>query len=43
MKYEGSQINEKPAIDRVLSLVNFILILIIAFCLNYMFISFLFH
>ena len=43
MKYEGLQRNEKPAINRILSVVNFILVLIIAFCLNYMFVSFLFH
>jgi len=43
MKYEGLQRNEKPAIHRILSVVNFILVLIIAFCLNYMFINFLFH
>jgi hypothetical protein len=43
MKYEGLQSTEKPLADRVLSVVNFILILVIAFCLNYIFINFLFH
>jgi len=43
MKYEGLQRNEKPAINRILSVVNFVLVLIIAFCLNYMFVNFLFH
>ncbi len=43
MKYEGLQSSEKPVIDRILSVVNFILFLVIAFCLNYMFINFLFY
>jgi hypothetical protein len=43
MKYESLQRDEKPAIDRILSMFNFLLFLIIIFCLNYMFVSFLFH
>ncbi len=42
MQYDVSHRNEKPNIDRVLSIINFILILAIIFCLNFMFINFLF-
>ena len=44
MRYESSpQYNEKPLIDRILSAVNFFLVIVIAFCINYMFIGFLFR
>lgn len=42
MRYEGSQRDKKPLIDQVLSAINFILILVITFCLNYMVVKFLF-
>jgi hypothetical protein len=43
MRYESSQLNEKSWIDSVLPIVNRLLILIILFCLDYMFIKFLFY
>jgi hypothetical protein len=43
MRYEGSQRNEQPAANRIISVVNFILVLIIVFCANYIFVNFLFH
>jgi hypothetical protein len=43
MRYESSQLNEKSWIDNVLPIVNRLLILIILFCLDYMFIKFLFY
>lgn len=43
MRYEGSQSEEKPIIDHVLAAVNFFLVIVIAFCINYMFIGFLFR
>lgn len=42
MRYESSQRDKKPLIDHILSTINFILILVITFCLNYMVVSFLF-
>jgi len=43
MRYEGSQSDEKPIIEHVLAVVNFCLVIVIAFCINYMFIGFLFR
>ena len=43
MRYEGLQRNARPTIRRILSVVNFVLVIVIAFCLNYMYISFLFR
>lgn len=42
MRYEESKQNKKPLIDQVLSTINFILLLVITFCLNYMVVNFLF-
>lgn len=42
MKYESSQSSPKSIIERVFSIVNFILIIIIVFCINYMVVDFLF-
>jgi hypothetical protein len=43
MRYEGSQYDEKPIIDRILAAVNFFLVIVIAFCVDYMFITYLFR
>ena len=43
MRYEGIQRDEKPAVNNVLSKVNFVLFLVIVFCANYMIVSFLFR
>jgi hypothetical protein len=42
MRYEISQRDEKPRADNVLSKVNFVLTLIIVFCVNYMLVHLLF-
>jgi len=43
MRYESSQFEETPIIERILSAVNFFLVIVIAFCINYMFVNFLFR
>ncbi len=44
MRYEGSpQYNEKPKIERILAVVNSILVIVIAFCLDYMLVKLLFR
>jgi hypothetical protein len=43
MKYEGSRYNQKSATDRIFAVVNFLLIIVIAFCINYMVTDFLFR
>lgn len=42
MKYEGSQPDQTPLLDRVISTLNFVLVIVIVFCFNYMVIDFLF-
>ena len=42
MRYEGSQHKPKPIADRIIDIVNFVLIIVIAFCINYMVVGFLF-
>lgn len=42
MRYEGSQRNNKPSLDRVLNIINYALVIIIALCFNYMIVNFLF-
>ena len=42
MRYEGSQRGEKNTIGEILSIVNFLLVIIIVFCLNYMVTNLLF-
>jgi hypothetical protein len=42
MRYEGSQRDEKNTTGNILSIVNFVLIIIIVFCINYMVTNLLF-
>jgi len=42
MRYQGSQVNEKSSLDHILSVVNFILVIVIVICLNYLYVDFLF-
>ena len=42
MRYEDSKHDEKPLIDRILAAVNFFLVIVIVFCINYMVVDFLF-
>jgi hypothetical protein len=42
MRYEGSQPDEKNSTGQTLSILNFLLIIIIVFCINYMVVNFLF-
>lgn len=42
MRYESSQRDEKPVVDGFLSVVNFLLVLVIAVCANYMIVNFIF-
>lgn len=43
MRYEGSKPTDKPILDRILMTLNYILVVIIAICFNYMFVNFLFR
>jgi hypothetical protein len=43
MQFEGSKHDEKPLLDRILAVINFLLVLTIVFCLDYAFIHFLFR
>ncbi len=41
MRYEGSQRKNKPSMTRILDIVTYILVIILAFCFNYMLVNFL--
>lgn len=43
MRYEGSQHNEKTIMERIFAVVNFVLILVITYCVNYMVAGLLFR
>lgn len=43
MRYEGSQRTNKPSLDRVLNIINYALVVVIALCFNYMVVYFLFR
>lgn len=43
MRYEGPQRENKPSVDRVLDIVTYFLVIIIAFCFNYMLVNSLFR
>lgn len=43
MRYEGSKPTEKTIVDYVLTTINFILVVVILLCFNYMMVSFLFQ
>lgn len=43
MRYETSQQDHKPLVDRILQVINHLLIIVIAFCFNYMVVHFLFR
>jgi len=42
MRYQESQRNEKSRPGNIMAVVNFILVIVIAICLNYLYIDFLF-
>lgn len=42
MRYEGSQTTEKTIVDHILTTINFILVVVILLCFNYMIVNFLF-
>ena len=43
MRYAGPQRKNKLSINRVLDIVTYFLVIIIAFCFNYMLVNFLFR
>ncbi len=43
MRYEGSQKDNKSSVDRILNVVNYALVVIIALCFNYIIVNFLFR
>jgi hypothetical protein len=43
MRYEGSRRDDRWTVDRVLSIINFLLVIVITFCVNYMFTNLLFR
>lgn len=42
MRYDGSQRDNKLSLDRVLHVINYALVIIIALCFNYLIVNFLF-
>jgi len=43
MRYQESQQNEKNTLNIIVAVVNFILVIVIAICFNYLYIDFLFR
>jgi|GEM_PF-5334678 len=43
MRYEGSKPTETHIVDRILTTLNFMLVVIIVLCSNYLFVNFLFR
>lgn len=43
MRYEGSQPETPPSVNRVLYFLNYLLVIVILFCFDYMVVNFLFR
>lgn len=43
MRYEGSQRDNRPSVDRILYFINYLLVIVIAVCFDYLVVNFLFR